>query len=146
MKVEKILAQKGTDIYTIQPNSRISEAAKRMNEKHVGALMVLDGQQNIMGIISERDILRAVAKEDFQGMLVKDTMTPKAKLIMSSKDNDLRYVMSVMAENKIRHLPIMEDGKLAALISIRDVVKTLLEHAEYEKEIMTDYMSGTDLD
>jgi CBS domain-containing protein len=148
MKVEKILAQKGTVVYSIRPNDRITDAAKRMNEKRIGALMVVDENQHIEGIVSERDILQrcAVAAEGFQETLVKDLMTPKEKLIAGGKDDDLNYLMSVMTENNIRHIPIMEKGKLVALVSMRDVIRSLLAGAEYEKKLLTEYMSGTDLD
>lgn len=145
MKVERILAQKGPDVYSIQSNARVIEAVNLMNQKHIGALVVLDENQNIAGIVTERDILWAVPKKDFQDMPAKDIMTPKDRLISGSKDNDLRYVMSVMSENRIRHLPILDNGKLVALISIRDVIKALLESAEFEKQVMNDYISGTDL-
>lgn len=148
MTIEQLVARKGTEVYSIQPNACISDAAKLMNENHIGALMVLNENQNIEGIVSERDILRqfVLAKEDIHNMLVKDLMTPKKKLIVSNKDNDLRYVMSIMTENNIRHIPIVEGETLVALISIRDIIKFLLENAEYEKELLTEYLSGTDLD
>ena len=73
-------------------------------------------------------------------------MTPRGKVIFSAKDNELEYIMSIMAENHIRHIPIMDEEKLVALVSVRDVIKVLLERSEYEKQLLTDYMSGTDLD
>lgn len=146
MKVEKILTQKGADVYSIQSNKYISDAVTIMNEKHIGALIVLDENQNIQGIVSERDILKSIAKNGFQDMRIKDIMTPKDKLIVGSKDNDLEYLMSMMTENNIRHIPIMDKEKLVALVSIRDLIKVLLKDAVYEKQLLTDYMSGTDLD
>lgn len=148
MKVEKILAQKGLEVYSIRPNDRITDAAQRMNEKRIGALMVVDENQNIEGIVSERDILQrcAVAAEGFQETRVKDIMTPKDKLIVADREDDMRYLMSVMTKNNIRHIPIMEKEKLVALVSMRDVIKILLEDARYEAKLLTDYMSGTDLD
>jgi CBS domain-containing protein len=148
MKVEKILAQKGTGVYSIRPNDRITDAARLMNEKRIGALMVVDEHQNIEGIVSERDILQrcAVAAEGFQETLVKDLMTPKEKLIVGDRKDDMQYLMRVMTTNNIRHIPIMEKENIVALVSMRDVIRILLAGAEYEKTLLTEYMSGTDLD
>lgn len=145
MKVERIIGQKRA-VYSIQPGEPISKAVKLMNEKHIGALMVVDENQNIKGIVTERDILQTVVRENFLDILVKDIMTPKEKLITSNKNNDLRYVMSIMTENNIRHIPIVDNEKLVALISVRDVIRILLEDADYGNRVLMDYMSGTDLD
>jgi len=144
MKVEAILAQKKV-IYSILPNELISEAAKLMHENQIGALMVLDENQNIEGIITERDLLRqcVIAKGEVQYTVVKDIMTPKDKLITTNKDQGLRGVMRVMAENNIRHIPILDSGKLVGLISIRDVLKILLENAEFENKLIMEYMDST---
>jgi CBS domain-containing protein len=141
MNVEKILGQKRT-IYSIQPDQPMSEAAKLMNEKQIGALIVLDEEQNIEGIVTERDLLRryASAEGDVKHTLVRDIMTPKEKLITVNKDHSLRYVMRIMTENNIRHTPILDNSKLVGLISIRDVIKILLENAEFENMLITDYM------
>ncbi len=128
MKVGKFLVLRGI-VYSIQPDSRIADAAKLMNEKHIGALMVLDENQNIEGIVTERDILYrcAGANEGFLDTPVKDIMTPKDKLIFGSIDSDVGDLMGIMTKNNIRHIPIMDKEKLVSLISIRDVVKVILE-------------------
>ncbi len=136
MTIEKILMQKQkTPVYSIGPDNSIAEAAKLMSEQHIGALMVLDENQDIEGIISERDILQKCTEPDldFQRMPVQELMTSKTKLIVSNKENDLRYVISIMAENHIRHIPILEGEKLVALVSMRDLVQALL--AGYEKKL-----------
>ena len=144
MKVKYIIADKGTQIYSIHPDKPVSEALAILNEKHIGALMVLDDEENIEGIVSERDILYKYADAGClptQDMLVKEVMTPKQKLIIGHASDDLAYVMSVMTENKIRHLPIIsETGKLVAIISIGDVVKRLLKYAEHEKKMLLEYI------
>lgn len=141
MNVEKILGQKRT-IYSIQPDQPMSEAAKLMNEKQIGALIVLDENQNIEGIVTERDLLRryAIAEGDVKHTSVRDIMTSKEKLITVNKEQGLRYVMRLMTENNIRHTPILDNNKLVGLISIRDVIKVLLENAEFENTLITDYL------
>ena len=105
--------------------------------------MVLNDEQNIEGIISERDILCNCADIgcSVKEMLVKDIMTPKEKLIIGHASDDLAYVMSIMTEHRIRHLPIVsEEGKLVAIISIGDIVKRLLKFTEHEKKMLLDYI------
>jgi CBS domain-containing protein len=144
MKVKYILADKGTHVHSIHPDKTVQEALAVLNEKHIGALIVLDDEQNIEGIISERDILYRVADvgcAPTQEMLVKDLMTPKEKLIIGHASDDLAYVMSIMTENKIRHLPIIsETGKLEGIVSIGDVVKRLLKYTEREKKMLLEYI------
>lgn len=144
MKVEKILGKKGP-IYSIHPDNTVCEAAELMIEKRIGALMVLDEDHNIEGIITERDVLRGCANKntDVQCRSVKEMMTPKEKLMMANKDQDLRSLMNCMTENNIRHMPILDNDTLVGLISIRDVVKILLERAEFENKQIIDYMDTT---
>jgi CBS domain-containing protein len=144
MKVEKILGKRGP-VYSIHPDNNVCEAAQLMIENRIGALMVLDKNGNIKGIITERDVLRrcAIKKDDMQCAFVKEVMTHKENLITTTKDKDLRSLMNCMADNNIRHMPIVEDGKVIDLISIRDVVKILLEMAEFENAQIIDYMDTT---
>ncbi len=144
MKVEKILGKRGP-VHSIHPDNNVCEAAKLMIEKRIGALMVLDKNENIKGIITERDVLRrcAIKQDDMQCAYIKELMTPKEKLITANKDQNLRDLMNCMAENNIRHIPIVEGEKVIDLLSIRDVVKILLEQAEFENNQIIDYMDTT---
>ncbi|MBD3308405.1 CBS domain-containing protein [candidate division KSB3 bacterium] len=146
MKVGKIVGHQKT-IYSTHPENSICEAATLMADKRIGALIVLDDDQDIAGIITERDILRKCAgmndDDDARCALVKDVMTPKTRLITAHKDHDLRSVMSTMTENNIRHIPILDHDELIGLISIRDVVRILLEHAEFQNKLITEYMDST---
>jgi CBS domain-containing protein len=143
MKVESILAKKGPGIYSIRPDQTVADALKMVNEKRVGALMVVDQNQNIEGIVSERDLLRkfAAAEGNVKEMLVKDVMTPKEKLIVAQKNDDIQYVMRMITNNRIRHIPIIDGGKLVGLVSIGDVIQILLESAEFERKMLMDYIS-----
>ena len=148
MKVEDILAQEGSTVFSIYYEALVSEALHLLNEKRIGALVVLDASENIKGIITERDILHMYANINDQVQIkntrVKDIMTPAEKLIIGQKSNELDYVMSIMTENRMRHLPIIDDqGKMIGFVSIGDIVKGLLKHAEYEKKLLSDYIQGT---
>lgn len=145
MIVADILAQKGSRVFLIDPEELVSEALRTLHKKRIGALVVVDAWHNINGIITERDILNmyAMAKGRVKELPVKDIMTPAKKLIVGQKTNELEYVMSIMTENRIRHLPIINDkGKLEGMVSIGDVIKGLLKHVEYEKKLLADYIQG----
>ncbi len=151
MRVTDILRQKGSDVVTIAVDKTVHDAICKLNEHGIGALIVTGESGEISGIISERDIMRecgercAPLEDPAQGHgacpgLVKDVMTKD--LIIGVPDDDLNYVMAVMTKNKIRHLPILEGGKLAGIISIGDVVNAHVEESDYENRLLKDYIHG----
>jgi CBS domain-containing protein len=145
MIVADILAKKGSQVFSISPDGLVSEALHLLNKKRIGSLLVLDAEQNIKGIITERDILNmyAKAKGSVKNKKVKDIMTPAKKLIIGEKNSDLEYIMGIMTENRIRHLPIIcEKGKLAGFISIGDIIKGMIVKIEHEKKMLSDYIEG----
>ncbi len=142
MDVQSVLKDKGTSVHSILPSESIDACIKLMNEKRVGALMVLDSEGNAAGIISERDILRT-ANNEREGMFslaVKEIMTPKQKLITAAEDDDIGEVMELMTTNRIRHMPIMRGPRVVGLISIGDVVKALLDETMADKKSMENYI------
>ncbi len=151
MRIRDILRQKGTHVVTIESDRTVHDAVCKLNEYKIGALVVTDESGEICGIITERDILRQcgercghLAREEAQERrcppLVKDIMT--ADLIIGVPDDDLTYVMAVMTKNRIRHLPVMDEGRLAGIISIGDVVYAHLESTEFENRRLRDYIHG----
>ena len=142
---ETILAHKGYKVYSIHPEELVSDVLRILNERRIGALMVLDANQNIEGIVSERDVLYKLYTSRDQALdeRVKDIITPKEELIIGHEDDTLQYVMGIMTNNRIRHLPILnEEGKLEGLISIGDVIKAHLEEVEHENKFLVDYIQG----
>jgi CBS domain-containing protein len=137
MNVESILKQKGTEVATITPEASIKRAADWLRAKNVGALVVTSND-TIFGIISERDIVRAFAQhgEPLASMQVKDIMTHG--LITASFGDDLAHLMRVMTRHRIRHMPVLRNGKLAGIISIGDVVKHRLDDLELEANVLRD--------
>ncbi len=144
MSIKSILQKKGDVVFQIQPDKHLCDCIKLLNTKRVGVLMVIDKDNNIHGIISERDILRAAfnAKGQMCDMLVSDIMTPKAKLITATIEDKIEVIMKSMTNNKIRHIPIMDNEKLLGIVSIGDIVKMLLDDAVTENKHMKDYISG----
>ena len=142
MNVESILRQKGTDVATITPEATIKRAADWLRAKNVGALIVTSNDA-VLGIISERDIVRALSHhgEPVASMQVKDIMTHG--LITASLGDDLTHLMRMMTRHRIRHMPVLRDGKLVGIISIGDVVKHRLDDLELEASVLRDVYVAT---
>jgi CBS domain-containing protein len=137
MNVESILRQKGTDVATTTPEASIKRAADWLRAKNVGALVVTSND-TILGIISERDIVRAFSQhgEAVASMRVKDIMTHG--LITASLGDDLTHLMHLMTRHRVRHMPVLSNGKLAGIVSIGDVVKHRLDDLELEANVLRD--------
>jgi CBS domain-containing protein len=134
MQISTILATKGSTVVTIKPDHTIRDAVKLLAEKRIGAVVVVDAAGRPIGIVSERDIVNAVARNEAQfGESVQTIMT--ADVIIARPGDDLKAVSQTMTVNRFRHLPVMEQGELVGIISIGDVVKAQL--AEYAGEIET---------
>jgi len=142
MKVRDILKEKGTEVATIGAEKTISDAVKALVEKNIGSLLVLDEKDAVVGIITERDILKQSNRclESFGEIKIKDVMTKN--LIVASPDDDLDYVENIMTLNRIRHLPIIANKKLEGIISIGDVVDVLRGQCKVENRYLKDYISG----
>jgi CBS domain-containing protein len=142
MNVENILQRKGTKVATIAPEASIKRAADWLRANNVGALVVTSND-TIIGIISERDIVRALSQygEPVASMKVKDIMTHG--LITASVADDLTHLMRLMTRHRVRHMPVLCNGKLAGIISIGDVVKHRLDDLELEANVLRDvYMAS----
>lgn len=137
MNVENILKQKGPNVATIAPEASIKRAADWLRAKDIGALVVTRNDA-VLGIISERDIIHALSEygEEVASMQVKDIMTHG--LITVALEDDLNRLMRLMTRHRVRHLPVLRDGKLAGIISIGDVVKRRLDDLELETHVLHD--------
>ena len=149
MKIRDIIQEKGQEVVTTAPEQPIFDAINKLNEHRIGALMVMHENGDIAGIITERDILRVCGKyfgkagaQDTGGReaLVRDSMT--TDLVIGVLDDDLNYAMGVMTKNRIRHLPVLEDGKLAGIISIGDLVNAHFEEKVLENRTLREYIHG----
>jgi CBS domain-containing protein len=143
MKVKDILAQKGTAVITIKQEASLHEAVSLLSEHRIGVVLVTDEASDPVGILSERDVVEIMAAEgcNLDAKLVGDAMT--ADLIVGLPDDELDYVMSVMTQRRIRHLPILDGNHLAGLISIGDVVKAQIDDAATEIRFLRSYIDGT---
>ena len=142
MQVKAILDAKGHGVTTVGRATSIATAAARMQMEHVGALIVSGDGRRLDGIIDERDIVRAYVRygADLGGKSVADLM--REEVVSCTPDEPVRQVMAKMTRHRVRHVPVVEGGVIAGIVSIGDVVKSRLEELELEKDVMRDaYMA-----
>ncbi len=139
--VEEVLQHKGCEVWTIGPRATVLDALKIMAEKDIGALVVMKDDQ-VVGIISERDYARKVVLRGKASVstLVKDIMTDKVYYVTLKKT--IKECQPIFIEHTVRHLPVIENGKLVGLISIGDVVKAIIDDQESTIAQLTDYITG----
>ena len=141
--VRGILAKKGSHVHTVSPDEDVYAALELMAEHDVGSLVVLDGDE-VVGVMSERDYARKVillgrASRDTCVRDVMSTVVPTASL-----DDTVTRCMARVTESRIRHLPVIEDGKLVGLVSIGDLVKAIIDEQAFEIERLHGYISGVE--
>jgi CBS domain-containing protein len=138
MKVRELLEHKGRRVVTIRPDATISTAVHRLALERIGALVVSEDGGVIAGILSERDIVRALADDGGAIMgpdrRVADLMTTGVRTC--GPDDGVKNVMADMTRHRFRHMPVVENGRLAGLVSIGDVVKSRLEEMELETVVL----------
>ncbi len=124
------------DLLTINPDATAREVATVLSTNNIGALPVCDGDGNLVGIISERDIVHGFAERgaDVESLIVADLMT--RDVITCAPGNDIGDTLEVMNEKKIRHLPVLDGGRLTAIVSFRDVMAAVLERTRQERTTM----------
>ncbi|GAB4354317.1 MAG: CBS domain-containing protein [Oricola sp.] len=142
MMVKHILADKGTDIFTLPLDATGEDAVNALAEHNIGALIVATPDKIIKGIVSERDIVRAVSRggTDVLRRPVAELMT--AKVRTCTEESTILEVMETMTDGRFRHLPVERDGKLAGVISIGDVVKWRIMEVEREAEEIRSYIAS----
>jgi len=142
MKVDVILQSKGVDVFSVKPDDTIAHAVSVLNDKNIGAVIVSDNRGNVVGILSERDVVRRLGKEGAEAMSrrVCDCMTGNP--YTCSPEDSVDDLMARMTEKRIRHLPVTADGKIIGVVSIGDVVKRKIEEAEQEAAALKEYISS----
>ncbi len=140
--VRQLLGRKGHSVFTAVPDTTVLEALEEMAERDVGALVVLDPKGEVAGLVSERDYARKVI---LRGKVSRDTPVREimtTQVICVSSQQSVDACMKLMTEHRIRHLPVVENGQLAGLISIGDVVKAVIEDQQFTIEQLQHYISG----
>jgi CBS domain-containing protein len=141
MIVNRILSLKGREVATIEPGRSLSEAARVLAERRIGALLIVDGDRPVTGIISERDIVRAVAMYGAKALEEPVSRFMTEKVVTCTGETSINDVMELMTQQKFRHIPVVESGRLSGIISIGDVVKLRLEEVEAETQAIKEYIA-----
>ncbi len=141
MNVEMLLRKKGNVIYSIEPDALVYEAIEKMAQENIGALLVIQNGK-VQGIISERDYARKVILKgkSSRETSISEVMTTEVCYI--SKQRRMHECMALMTEKHFRHLPVMDDGELLGLITMGDVVKTIIAEQDHEIEDYQNYIRG----
>ncbi len=138
MSVEAILKSKGHKVATIRPEANVTTAVKRLRMENIGALVVSEDAEAVLGIISERDVIQGLAKEG-AGLLERHVNEVMTSTVHTCKPADsVKTVMAEMTRHRVRHLPVVEGDRLCGIVSIGDVVKRRLDDLELESSTMRD--------
>jgi len=139
--VSQVLAEKGSEIWSVAPHQTVFEAIQVMAIRRVGALLVMDGEQ-LAGVVSERDYAREVILKgrSSKETPVKDIMT--SEVVTASPQQQVDEVLSLMSQRRIRHLPVVVGGKVAGVISIGDLVKAVIREQQSTIEQLESYIKG----
>jgi CBS domain-containing protein len=142
--VQEILRVKGGKTWSVSAKATVYDALKLMSEKAIGALMVLDEKDEVAGIISERDYARKVILlgKTSKETRVSEIMTPVSHMFMVKPENSVEECMVLMTQRHVRHLPVFEGGRFIGIISIGDIVKSIIEDKDALIAQLNDYISG----
>lgn len=141
MLVAQILREKGSAVFSIPPETSVSDACAELQSRRIGALMICDGDR-VVGVFSERDVVGAVSKDGCEALdrPVSDYMSPD--VVFAEPGETVAVLMERMTDRRIRHLPVLRDSRLAGVISIGDVVKCQIAEATHEAESLRTYIAA----
>jgi CBS domain-containing protein len=142
MNVETILRNKGNSVATIRPDETVGTAVGQLISRYIGALVVSEDGNSVDGIISERDIVHSLADRgtDLLSLKVAEIMTPR--VVTCDPSDSVDQLMAEMTNRRIRHFPVVRDGRLCGIVSIGDVVKSRLDEVEYEARSLRSFIAG----
>ena len=140
MTVSIILAGKGRDVVTIEPNANLAAAVELLAEKRIGAVVIVGADRRIVGILSERDIVRALAERGRKALDEPVSAAMTRKVSTCHERETISSIMERMTLGKFRHVPVVDQGRLAGIISIGDVVKHRLGEVERDSAALRDYI------
>jgi len=141
MTIDSILGSKGRDVATVSKDRSLLDAAELLRDHGVGALVVSDDGRNIVGIVSERDLVRAIAMHGSGGLVRKVAEVMTSEVITCTATDSIDELMAAMTEHRVRHVPVVdEEGLLAGIVSIGDVVKDRVNLLERENQTLNDYI------
>ena len=140
MNVKTILSRKGSSVTTIEPTATLGAAIESLTRHRIGALVVLGADRRMIGILSERDIVRALAECGADALTQPLAQVMTRKVATCSESDTVIAIMEQMTASKFRHVPVLERDQLVGIVSIGDVVKHRLEEMEHESAALRDYI------
>ena len=142
MLVSQILKDKGDLVFTASPNETVGAAAALLHSRRVGAMVVLEEDETIAGILSERDVVRVIAEGGAAALSKPISSCMTRDVVFAQPEETIDALLERMTDRRIRHLPVLRDSRLAGVISIGDVVKCQIAEATHEAESLRTYISA----
>jgi signal-transduction protein with cAMP-binding, CBS, and nucleotidyltransferase domain len=141
MKIRDVIRDKGPEFIAVDSSALVDLAITKMVDRNIGAILVME-EGNLIGMFTERDVLKCWVntRESFDKVQIRDVMTKDIMIVQP--DDDLNYAMTIMINKKIRHLPVVENGRVTSIISIRDMVKAQVTNLQAEVHYLRDYITG----
>jgi CBS domain-containing protein len=140
--VEQILNEKGHSVVTLKADDTLHQAAKLLDEKRIGAVVAIADDDSIIGVLSERDIVRQVAKEGAKALKMDVASAMTRSVVTITSDTKIDEAMQLMTDRRVRHLPVVQTGRLTGVVSIGDLVKWKIAETVAEAEAMKSYLSA----
>jgi CBS domain-containing protein len=141
MNVEQLLSGKGHAVVSVEPHRTLAEAIRTLSEKRIGAVVVMGADGALVGILSERDIIRALGELGGGALESAVSRSMTAKVVTCRPQTSIDELMEIMTTGRFRHVPVIENGRVAGIVSIGDVVKHRVAAIEAESQAMRDYIA-----
>jgi CBS domain-containing protein len=141
MTVQDILQVKGADVITVDVRTTVSDVGKLLTRKNIGAALVMDGGR-LTGVVGERDIVQALAARGTEVLDWPVTELMRTPVVTCTVDDPVTGLMATMTQKRVRHVPVLSEGRLVGVVSIGDVVKHRLKEIEDEAQVLRDYIEG----
>ncbi|HMT86775.1 MAG TPA: CBS domain-containing protein [Arachnia sp.] len=142
MKINDIIQSKGSAVVTATPEQDIGTLARLLAAHRIGAVVVVDDAGRLVGVAGERDVVRAIAEHGAAGLQLPISQFLPAQICTCALDDEVAEVAGTMTEFRARHVPVLVDGKLAAIVSIGDIVKHRIDQLQAEREHLVSYLHG----
>ena len=142
MTIAAILRHKGNEVAQVAPTATIADVARRLAEKRIGAILVMDSADQLLGIVSERDIVSALAEHGVRTLEMTAAQLMTRNLHTAHLQTTVAQAMAQMTNRRIRHLPVLDHGRLVGIVSIGDIVKARMDQQEQENDSLKAYVAG----
>jgi CBS domain-containing protein len=142
MTIASVLREKGSDVVSASPETTVQEIAEIIASRRIGAVVVLDAERRLAGIVSERDVVKALAANGTGVGTMRAEQIMTRAVITATPRTTIEQAMEIMDHGYFRHLPVVENGAMVGIISIRDVVKARIQHHEHEADNLRTFIHG----